>query len=138
MEKELFLEWIERSRQYIKKERKARRFIRFDKAIILLLDVIEENINNKKYDKNKEIFGRINMNIEKEEINKKVDAIIDFANYQTNKLELDIVNMVRNNLDNLNDIKHELEKKITELDFIEIYIGEDEVYEWAENYYSEE
>lgn len=138
MDKELFLEWIERSRQYIKKERKARRFIRFDKAIILLLDVIEENINNKKYDKNKEIFGRINMNIEKEEINKKVDAIIDFANYQTNKLELDIVNMVRNNLDNLNDIKHELKKKITELDFIEIYIGEDEVYDWAENYYSEE
>lgn len=138
MDKELFLEWIERSRQYIKKERIARRFMRFDKAIILLLDVIEENINNKKYDKNKEIFGRTNMNIEKEEINKKVDAIIDFANYQTNKLELDIVNMVRNNLDNLNDIKHELEKKITELDFIEIYIGEDEVYEWAENYYSEE
>lgn len=138
MDKELFLEWIERSRQYIKKERIARRFMRFDKAIILLLDVIEENIHNKKYDKNKEIFGRTNMNIEKEEINKKVDAIIDFANYQTNKLELDIVNMVRNNLDNLNDIKHELKKKITELDFIEIYIGEDEVYDWAENYYSEE
>lgn len=132
MDKKLFLEWIERSRQYIKKERRARGFVRFNKAIILLLDRIEEDINNKKYDKNKIEED------EKDDINKKVDTIVDFANYQAKKLELDIVNLVRSNLDNLNNVKYELEKKITELDFIDIYIGEDEVYEWVENYYLED
>ena len=75
---------------------------------------------------------------EKDDINKKIDTIVGFANYQAKKLELDIVNLVRSNLDNLNNVRYELEKKITELDFIDIYIGEDEVYEWVENYHLED
>ena len=73
--------------------------------------------------------------VEKDDINKKVDTIVDFANYQAKKLELNIVNLVRSNLDNLNNVKYELEKKIIELDFIDRYTIEDEAYEWVENYY---
>lgn len=132
MDKKLFLEWIERARQNIKENRMTRKYIRLGKAWNALLDKIEEDINNKKYDKNKiEEY-------EKDDINKKVDTIVDFANYQAKKLELDIVNLVRSNLDNLNNVRYELEKKITELDFIDIYIGEDEVYEWVENYHLED
>ena len=68
--------------------RRARGFVRFNKAIILLLDRIEEDINNKKYDKNKIEED------EKDDINKKIDTIVGFANYQAKKLELDIVNLV--------------------------------------------
>ena len=42
------------------------------------------------------------MKIEKDDIDKKVDAIVYFANYQARDLESDIVSLVRNNLDNLN------------------------------------
>ena len=51
------------------------------------------------------------MKIEKDDIDKKVDAIVYFANYQARDLESDIVSLVRNNLDNLNNVKWELEKK---------------------------
>ena len=75
------------------------------------------------------------MKIEKDDIDKKVDAIVYFANYQARDLESDIVSLVRNNLDNLNNVKWELEKKITELDFIDRYTREEEeVYEWVERY----
>lgn len=132
MDKELFLEWIERVRQDIKEDGRARKYVRLGKAWNRLLDKIEKDINNKKYDKNKiEEY-------EKDDINKKVDTIVDFANYQAKKLELDIVNLVRSNLDNLNNVRYELENKIIELDFIDRYIIEDEAYEWVENYYLNE
>lgn len=78
------------------------------------------------------------MKIEKDEIDKKVDAIVHFVNYHARDLESDIVSLVRNNLDNLNNVKWELEKKITELDFIDRYTREDIVYEWVEEYYLDE
>ncbi len=109
-----------------------KKYIRLGIAWNGLLDKIEKDIHNKKYDKNKIEED------EKDDINKKIDTIVGFANYQAKKLELDIVNLVRSNLDNLNNVRYELEKKITELDFIDIYIGEDEVYEWVENYYLED
>lgn len=132
MDKELFLEWIERVRQGIKEDRRLRKYMRLGIAWNGLLDKIEKDINNKKYDKNKIEED------EKDDINKKIDTIVDFANYQAKKLELDIVNLVRSNLHNLNNVEHELENKIIELDFIDRYTIEDEVYEWVENYYLDE
>lgn len=132
MDKKLFLEWIERARQYIKEDRRIKKYKQVGIAWNALLDKIEKDINNKKYDKNKIEED------EKDDINKKIDTIVDFANYQAKKLELDIVNLVRSNLDNLNNVEHELENKIIELDFIDRYTIEDEVYEWVENYYLDE
>lgn len=72
------------------------------------------------------------------DIDTKVKTIVDFASYQSSILESEIVSIVRNNLDDLYKVKKELEIKMAELDFIDRYIREDEVYDWVGEYYDYE
>lgn len=70
--------------------------------------------------------------------NVRFKTILDFVNCKTRELEFDIVNMIRDNINNIDDsCKLALKEKITQLEYIEKYLDEDYIYDFIDDYYEE-
>lgn len=70
----------------------------------------------------------------------KVEVVKEFIQYNMNELKEEIINETRNYLDSQDEYyMKDIRNKMASLDFLEEFlINEDEIWDWAKNYYGED